>query len=121
MEELGKFVASLPMPAALAFVSVFAAVVAASWRGISKGRENDPAKDVPAAQVAAVIVDPTALNAATAALHRHTESVDRQIIVMQEMLTTGKDLARTFDHMSIELDQVREEMRIQREVARGRT
>jgi len=40
---------------------------------------------------------------------------------MQDKLTTGKDLARTFDHMSIELDQVREEMRIQREVARGRT
>lgn len=114
MEELSKFVASLPLPAAIAFVSVFGAVVAVSWRGILKGRELDPARDTHAATVAAVVVDPTALNALTAA-------VGKQTSVMEEMLETGKELAKTFDHMAIELDRVREEMRIQREVARGRT
>jgi len=94
MEELGKFVASLPLPAALAFVSVFAAVVAASWRGILKGRENDPARDVPAAQVAAVIVDPTALNAATSALNRHTESLDRMTDMFDRLRDEIRDLSR---------------------------
>jgi hypothetical protein len=109
MEELGKFVASLPLPAAIAFVSVFGAVIAVSWRGILKGRELDPAKGVPAAQVAAVVVDPTALNALTAAVNKQTG-------VMEEMLDTGKALAKCFDHMAIELDRMREELRINREI-----
>jgi hypothetical protein len=111
MEELGKFVASLPLPAAIAFVSVFGAVVAVSWRGILKGKELDPARETHAATVAAVVVDPTALNALTAAVTKHTA-------VLEDMLDAGKDLAKTFDHMAIELDRVREEMRIQREVSR---
>jgi len=112
MEELIEFVGHLPAPAAVAFAAVLAAVVGVSWRGILKGRELDPGKDAAAAQLAALVVDPAALHALTAA-------VTRQTGVMEEMLETGKDLAKTFDHMAIELDRVREEMRIQREVRRG--
>lgn len=94
MEELIEFVGKLPMPAAVAFAAVFAAVIAASWRGILKGRDADPARDVPAAQVAAVIVDPTALNAATAALHRHTESVDLQTDMLDRVRDEIRELSR---------------------------
>jgi len=112
VEEIIEAVGHLPLPAAVAFAAVLAAVIGVSWRGILKGRENDPARDTPAAQVAAVIVDPTALNALTAAVTKLTN-------VIEEMRDPGKDLAKTFDHMAIELDRVREEMRIQREVRRS--
>jgi hypothetical protein len=111
VEELAKFISALPQPASLVFVTMLAVVVGIARLGVLKGRDLDPAKGVPAAQVAAVVVDPTALNALTAA-------VLKQTAVMEEMLETGKDLARTFDHMAIELDRVREELRIQREVRR---
>lgn len=112
MEELIEFVGHLPAPAAVAFAAVLAAVIGVSWRGILKGREGDAGRDAVGAQAAAVVLDPSALNALTAA-------VSKQTSVMEEMLETGKDLAKTFDHMAIELDRVREEMRIQREVRRG--
>jgi hypothetical protein len=109
MDELIEFAGHLPTPAAVAFAVVLAAVIGVSWRGILKGRELDPGKDVPAA---AMVVDPNALNALAGAVTRQTD-------VMEEMLATGKDLARSFDHIAVELDRVREEMRIQREVRRG--
>jgi hypothetical protein len=112
MEELIEFVGHLPAPAAVAFAAVLAAVVGVSWRGILKGKEIDPARDVPAAQIAAVVVDPTALNALTAAVVKLTE-------IIEGIREPGRDLAKTFDHMAIELDRVREEMRIQREVRRN--
>jgi hypothetical protein len=109
--ELIKFIAALPAPAAVAFTIVLALIVGVSWRGILQGRSTDPAQAVPAAQVAAVIVDPTALNNATAALNRHSNATEQQ---------TGAiaGLTKSIDHMAIEFDRVREELRIQREISR---
>jgi hypothetical protein len=62
MDEIIKFASSLSPPAAIAFAAVSAVLIWITRLGILEGRRNDPGKDVPAAQVAAVIVDPTALN-----------------------------------------------------------
>lgn len=113
MDDLIKFVTALPAPAAVAFASVSAVVIWIARLGILEGRKIDPAKGVPAAQVAAVIVDPTALNALTTA-------VGKQTAVNEDMLEVGRALARTLDHMAIELDRIREELRIQREIERRR-
>lgn len=111
MEELLKFVSALPLPAALSFGAVLAIIVAVARMGILEGRKSSPEHDAPAAQVAAVIVDPTALNAATSALNRHTNAIEKLIEI-------GEGMARSVDHMAIELDRIREELRIQREIAR---
>jgi hypothetical protein len=94
MEELIKFINALPTPAAIAFVMVLAAVVGVSWRGILQGRKLDPAKDVPSAQVAAVIVDPTALNAATVALNKHTEAIERLTDMFDRVREEMRELSR---------------------------
>lgn len=104
-DDLAKFITALPPPAAYIFVSMLAIVVGVSWRGILQGRKLDPGKDLQSAQVAAVIVDPTALNNATAALIRHT-------VVMEKVAEVENRLAE-------EIDRVREEIRdLAREIAR---
>lgn len=94
VEELIEFVSKLPPTAAVSFAAVLAAVIGVSWRGILKGREIDPARDVPAAQVAAVIVDPTALNAATAAVNKHTEAMERLTDMFDRLREEIRDLSR---------------------------
>jgi hypothetical protein len=95
--ELVVFITALPAPAAVAFTFVLAVIVGVSWRGILQGRSADPGKDVPAAQVAAVIVDPTALNNVTAAV---------------------KDLTRALEGTNDQLEDLAKEMLIQREINR---
>jgi hypothetical protein len=111
MDEIIKFASSLSPPAAIAFAAVSAVLIWITRLGILEGRKADPAKDVPAAQVAAVIVDPTALNNATAALNRHSNVTEQQTDAIE-------GLTKSVDHMAIEFDRVREELRIQREIAR---
>jgi hypothetical protein len=111
MEELLKFVGALPLPAAISFGSVLAIIVWVARLGILEGRKVSPGNDQPVAQVAAVIVDPTALNNATAALNRHTNT-------MEKLIEIGEGMARTMDHMAIEMDRIREELRIHREISR---
>lgn len=106
MGELDK----LPMPALLAFGAVLAVIFAVRYLGITQGEKADPARN---AQVAAVIVDPTALNRLSAEASALTECISRLIDV-------GETMARSQGHMAIELDRIREEMRIQRELQRNR-
>jgi hypothetical protein len=113
MEELVKFVSALPVPAAIAFSAVSALVIWVARLGILEGRKIDPAKDAPAAQVAAVIVDPTALN-------RLSDQVGALNSVLEEMQATAKEKIRVDNLLATELDRIREELRIQREIARGR-
>lgn len=109
--ELLKTVAGLPLPAMIAFGVAAAVIFWVSKRGITDGRLSAPSNDHPAAQVAAVIVDPTALNRATDALNKLT-------VVMERMASTWDALAKSTDHMAEEIGRMREELRIQREVNR---
>lgn len=107
MEQL----ANLPTPALITFGATLAIIFGVRYLGLWQGAKAAPATSPAAAQVAAVIVDPTALNNATRALEAHTEAV-------HEMIKTMKDSGRSFSNMAIEMDRIREELRIQREVAR---
>jgi hypothetical protein len=113
MEEVIKFVSALPLPAAIAFSAVSAIVIWVARLGILEGRKIDPAKGVPAAQVAAVIVDPTALN-------RMTDQVAALTATLDQILDAAKEKIRVDNLMATELDRIREEMRIQREIERRR-
>lgn len=101
-------IANLPLPAMIAFGATLGAVMAARWLGIIQGGKVADAQS-PSAQVAAVVVDPTALNKASKALEDHTEIVRKGIDVLRE---TNRHLEK----LGVESDRIREELRIQREL-----
>lgn len=107
MEKL----ADLPPLALVVFGATLAVIFAVRYFGLSSGSNARIDKSPAAAQVAAVIVDPTALNNATKALEAHTEAV-------VDMNETMKETGRHWSHMAIEMDRIREELRIHRELAR---
>ena len=107
MEEVAK----LPPTALIAFGSVLAIIFAVRFLGLFQGQSASPAKASTAAQVAAVIVDPSALNKATA-------SVEALNVTLIEMSRIGREAVQAQRALNEELDRVREEMRIHREVNR---
>ncbi len=107
MEKL----AELPPLAIVVFGATLAVIFAVRYFGLTAGASATPANSQATAQVAAVIVDPTALNNATKALEAHTEA-------SLEFVDVAKDINRSLTHMGTELDRIREELRIQRELSR---
>lgn len=105
MEKL----AELPPMALITFGAVLAIIFAVQRFGLLQGRAAAPASD--AAQVAAVIVDPSALN-------RLSDEVGKLVKAVTVLCEVGGELSKTESHMAIELDRIREELRIQREINR---
>lgn len=101
----------LPPLALAVFGATLAVIFGIRYIGLWQGERSAPTVNPAAAQVAAVIVDPTALNAATAALDRHTQAV-------RDMTDVAETATKHLGHMAQELDRIREEMRIQRELSR---
>lgn len=101
----------LPPLALAVFGATLALIFGIRYLGIWQGERSSPAASSNTAQVAAVIVDPAALHAATAALQKHTA-------VMERMLDVAEAMARNVGHMTTEMDRIREEIRIQRELSR---
>ena len=105
--ELTEVLKELPLPALLVFAGVLAVVVGVRFLGVWQGMRAPPAPETKA-QVAAVIVDPTALQQAAgevagltiavteamAVVRAHTAAVDRQSDKI-EQLTNGVDDLRT--------------------------
>lgn len=71
MEQLSE----LPPLAIIAFGATAAIIYFVRHFGISAGAASSPQSSSAAAQVAAIIVDPTALNAATASVRELTEAL----------------------------------------------
>lgn len=107
MEQL----ANLPPLALIAFGGTLAVIFAARYFGMQSGRTVSPEKSQSAAQVAAVIVDSTALNKATIALESHTLATNR-------LVASVDTAAKAIEEFSQEADKVREELRITREISR---
>ncbi|TCV66260.1 hypothetical protein EDE05_1283 [Neorhizobium sp. R1-B] len=104
--------ANLPAPALITFGAVLAVIFAVRYLGLWQGQKTSPSSSPASAQVAAVIVDPTALNKATAAVEAHTAAMHRAIDVEERR-------TRATETMAIELDRIREELRIHREIRRA--
>ncbi len=68
--------ANLPTPALVTFGVVLAIIFAVRYFGLWQGQQHSPAASASSAQVAAVIVDPTALNKATAAVEDLVEALN---------------------------------------------
>lgn len=110
MEKLLETLAAQPL-ALVVFAIVLALIFGVRYLGLWQGQNSPPAASAGAAQVAAVIVDPTALNAAAAEVSGLAVAVHELVAVIKQ---AGEHHKRTAD----ELDAIREELRIHREVAR---
>jgi hypothetical protein len=110
MEKLPDLTGLHPL-AILAFGATLAIIFAVRYIGIAMGMKAVPTSDSGKAQVAAVIVDPTALN-------RLSGEVSKLVEVFAALTEVGEALEKTQSHMAIELDRIREELRIQREIRR---
>jgi hypothetical protein len=107
MEKL----ADLPTPALITLGATLAVIFAARYLGLVNGERSGPVNSPAAAQVAAVIVDPAALN-------RLTDQASKLNETLEEMNEITREKVRVDGLMATELDRIREEMRIQREIGR---
>lgn len=105
-----QVISELPPSAYVIFVISLAVIYAVQRFGLWQG-EKGSSVQADKAQVAAVIVDPTALN-------RLSDEVGKLVAAVESLVGVGEALAKTESHMAIELDRIREEMRIQREISR---
>lgn len=103
-------IAELPPLAVITFGAVVGLIFGVRYLGLLQGKKVDPAI-AGGAQVAAVIVDPTALTAATAELSGLSVAVHELIAAIREASANQKRTAE-------ELGDIREEMRIHREINR---
>lgn len=110
MEKLLDTLAGQPL-ALVVFAGVLALIFGVRYLGLWQGQNASPASSSGAAQVAAMIVDPTALNAAAGEVAGLTVAVHELVVVAREATSNQKRVAD-------ELDAIREELRIQREVNR---
>lgn len=101
----------LPPLALITLGVVLALIIGVRYLGLWQGQNASPASSASTAQVAAVIVDPTALNAAAAEVSGLSIAVHELVSVMKEGVIQTKRTAE-------ELDAMREELRINREVSR---
>jgi hypothetical protein len=104
-------IANLPPMALISFGAVLAVIFAVRYLGLLQGQKSSPTGSQTAAQVAAVVVDPTALNRASMALEAHTEA-------LRELTEEVHDGNRNLKLLATETDRIREELRIHREIGR---
>jgi hypothetical protein len=107
MEELLKLIQGLPLPALMVFAAVVGIIFGVRYLGLLQGIKGPPASEA-TAQVAAVIVDPTALNKAAdeaaglavaitdanVTARAHTAAIDRLAGEIKQ-LNNGVDDLRT--------------------------
>ncbi|KQY31816.1 hypothetical protein [Rhizobium sp. Root483D2] len=109
MEELIK---ALPAEALVALGAVIGLGLLVRYFGLMQGQRAGPEHSSNAAQVAAVIVDPTALNQLTAALEAQT----MESIHSRKSFERGIEaLCRTLERLCEEVDDLKKEM-----IRRGR-
>lgn len=111
LPPLAQQVSELPPLAMVVFAATLALIVAVRYLGLFAGARATPASGASAAPVAAVIVDPSALNRLTAA----GEALN---MTLMEIIQVAKEKNRVDSLMATELDRLREELRIQREIGR---
>lgn len=96
---------------AIAFGIALAIIVAVRQMGIAMGAKASPPPPTRGAEVAAVIVDPAAINSLT-------EQVEVLNEKLSDMVDVGKDMAKNTGFLTTEINRFREELRIHREIRR---
>lgn len=108
MEEL---ISKLPPGALVVFAISLAVLFFTQRMGFWQGVKTPADKSETTAPVAAVIVDSTALNQATASIEALNMTLIEQNMITRKFIETEKELRD-------EIDRLREEIRVTREVGR---
>jgi hypothetical protein len=98
MAELVELLQSLPLPALIVFAGVLGLIFGVRYLGLLQGLHAPPAGDSKA-QVAAVIVDPTALTAAAA-------EVAGLAVAIHEANVTGRAHTAATDRLADRIDEL---------------
>lgn len=94
MTELVELLKALPLPALLVFAAVLAVIVGVRFAGVWQGIRGPSVAAETKAQVAAVIVDPSALLAATAALEANTVEKHEANMIAKRQADATEDMVR---------------------------
>ncbi len=103
MEKL----ADLPPTALITFGAVLAVIFAVRFLGLFQGQNASPEKSAAAAQVAAVIVDPSALNRASAALEAQTIEA---MHFRKSLERAAEKVCQSLDRLCVEVDDLKKEL-----------
>ena len=115
-------ISSLPPWAQVAVILAFgissAIIVFVTKFGFQQGLKMTPEAAASKAPVAGVIVDSTALNRASAAIEGHKEALEDHLDLQRVTNEVFREVAEHLRRMTAELDRIREELRLQRELAK---
>lgn len=100
-------ISSLPPLAIIAFGISLGILYFVTKGGFSSGQRASPTSDSSTAQVAAVIVDSTALKLATAAIEGQTMEM---INIRKSNERIAESLCRSLEHLCAEVDDLKKEM-----------
>lgn len=117
MEALFDLMKDQPL-AIITFGVVLALIVGVRYLGLWQGQNAPPSTAAGSAQVAAVIVDPSALNRLTAAGEALNITLTERNMIAKRAAEVHADDVKVTSELRDEMDRIREEMRIQREINR---
>lgn len=106
MEQI-ELLSKLPLPAVLMFGATLAVIFYVRHYGMEAGKKSSGNDKQSKAEVAAMIVDPTALNHATDALKAHTA----EAVNMRKSFERGTEkICDAVDRLSDQIDELEKEM-----------
>jgi hypothetical protein len=118
MAEILELIKSLPLPALMVLAAVLGLIIGVRYLGLWQGQNALPKASEGTAQVAAVIVDPSALNRLTAAGEALNVTLTEMNMIGREAARVHSEDVKVMGELRDEVDRIREEMRIQREISR---
>lgn len=108
----------LPPLAIITFGAVLAVIFAVRYLGLWQGQSAPSKSSEAAAQVAAVIVDPSALNRGTAAVEALNVTLIERNMITREAAKVHAEDVRVMSEFTDEMAKLREEIRVSREINR---
>ena len=109
MDALFKFLEGNPL-ALLAFGTVLAVIVAVRYLGLWQGQNAAPKSSAASAQVAAVIVDPTALTQAAGEVAGLAVAVEQGVVALRSQTAATDRLADKIDGLESGIEKLRDQL-----------
>ena len=110
MDELLKVIGALPLPALLVFAAVVGVIFGVRYLGLLQGMNGQGGIAEAKAQVAAVIVDPTALNKAANEVAGLTVAITGATVTARAHTVATDRLADKIDELSDGVDKLRDQL-----------
>lgn len=109
MDELLKLIGALPLPALVVFAAVVGLIFGVRYLGLWQGQHAPAAGSAASATVAAVIVDPTALNAAAASVDGLTVAIAEANVIAKKHADGVNRLARVIEDLGEGVEKLKDQ------------